>query len=62
MSQELKPMGAQLSLKAAMPVAEKPATSRKNASNIGPWGPRYQRQKAPNQKPPAESSAVIGWC
>ena len=61
-SQELKPMGAQLSLKVAMPLAEIPATSRKNASNRGPWGPRYLHQKAPNQKPPAESSAVIGWC
>ena len=40
-SQELLPMGAQLSLKAAMLMAETPATCRKNASNTGPWGPRY---------------------
>ena len=30
-------MGAQLSLKAAMPLAEILATCRKNVSNTGPW-------------------------
>ena len=36
MSQEFKPMGEQLSLKAAMPLAEILATCRKNVSNTGP--------------------------
>ena len=34
-------MGEQLSLKAAMPLAEILATCRKNVSNTGPWGVKF---------------------
>ena len=36
-------MGEQLSLKAAMPLAEILATCRKNVSNTGPWADELQR-------------------
>ena len=53
-------MGAQLSLKAAMPLAEIPATSRKNASNrLADAKASPNHSQAPRQKLPAKNPLVL---
>ena len=57
MSQELKPMGAQLSLKAAMPLAENPATSRKTLAIEDP-GAHVTNAKRPLTRSPQQKAQL----